>query len=205
MSVELDIAHDDEEDLAHRAVGDPAALKALVDATSGENRRLRGRAAVALELVSREHADLLVPYTGDLADALHRPEARTRWSVLDAFTRIIGIDSRGTDKAVPGAEASLFDEESGQVRTSAFVFLTQYGSTTEMRSAKVWPLIDEAIQCYHGDPEFTDMLNATLLFASGKLAPEVRTELAQRMKFDAENSKGPLGRRARQIIDATAR
>ena len=35
----------------------------------------------------------------------------------------------------------------------------------------------------------------------GKLAPSVKKELGARMAFDASNGKGPLKRRAQQIID----
>ena len=80
-------------------------------------------------------------------------------------------------------------------------FLCALGATTENRSEKVWPLLDEAIQCYHGDLEFLDMLVAVIDLSSGKLAPQVKEELAARMKFDAENGKGQLGKRAAQIVE----
>ena len=38
-------------------------------------------------------------------------------------------------------------------------------------------------------------------FSAGKLAPSVKKELGARMAFDASNGKGPLKRRAQQIID----
>ena len=73
------------------------------------------------------------------------------------------------------------------------------GATTENRSEKVWPLIDEGIQCYHGDVEFNEMLLALVDFSTGKLAPSVKKEFAARLKFDADNGKGNLGKRASQI------
>ena len=63
----------------------------------------------------------------------------------------------------------------------------------------MWPLIDECIQCYHGDLEFQDMLIAVVDFSAGKLSSQVKEELAARMKFDAENGKGMLKKRASQI------
>ena len=66
-------------------------------------------------------------------------------------------------------------------------FLCRLGSTTENRSQKVWPLIDEAIQCYHGDIEFQEMLVAVIAFSEGKLADEVAEELKSRMAFDAKS------------------
>ena len=69
------------------------------------------------------------------------------------------------------------------------------------RSVEVWPLIDEAIQCYHGDLEFGDMLVAVVEYSQGKLSDSVKAALAERMAFDAANSKGSLQRRAQQILD----
>lgn len=95
----------------------------------------------------------------------------------------------------------MFDEDNGFVRLSALRFLCALGATTENRSQKVWPLLDEAIQCYHGDYEYQDMLSAIVLFSEGKLAPEVKQGLIDRVSFDAEHSKGSLKRRSQQIID----
>lgn len=83
-------------------------------------------------------------------------------------------------------------------------FLCKLGATTEKRSEKVWPLIDEGIQCYHGDLEFQDMLLAVIDFSQGKLDGSVKSALADRMRFDAENGKGMLRRRANQIIENVA-
>ena len=80
-------------------------------------------------------------------------------------------------------------------------FLCRLGATTEKRSEKVWSLIDEGIQCYHGDLEFQDMLIAVIDFSQGKLAPEVKAALADRMRFDATNGRGMLKKRAIQIVE----
>ena len=87
--------------------------------------------------------------------------------MLEALTIMVDFDSRTCAKALPEAESSLFDEESGPVRLGAMRFLCKYGATTAARSEKVWPLIDEGIQCYHGDLEFNDMLVALTDFSKG--------------------------------------
>lgn len=143
----------------------------------------------------------LVDHAGALVDALNRPEAQTRWECLDVLTALVDRDTRACDKAVGGAETALFDEDSGPVRLAAMRFLCALGATTENRSEKVWPLVDEAIQCYHGDLEFQDMLAAVVDFSAGKLSSDVKSDLAERMKFDAENGRGALKRRASQIIE----
>lgn len=178
-----------------------ADVKEIAQGLSGASRRTRQQAAARLSQIARDDPSAVLPVGADLIDALNRPEARTRWECLDALTALIELDSRLCDKAVAGAEASLFDEESGPVRLAAMRFLCKLGSTTENRSEKVWPLIDEGIQCYHGDLEFQDMLLAVTEFSLGKLSASVKEELAARMSFDAKSGKGSLKRRAAQIID----
>lgn len=186
---------------AQTAIKDPQLLKTVVDALAGASRRARQNSAAILSEVAKDHADLLIPYESELVDALNRPEARTRWECLDALTHLVDKDSRACDKAIAGAEVSLFDEESGPVRLAAMRFLCKIGATTETRSEKTWPLIDEALQCYHGDLEFNDMLIAVTEYSQGKLSDSVKASLAHRMAFDASNSKGALQRRAQQIVD----
>lgn len=186
---------------ASEVIENPDLLTKVVEALSGASRRTRQNAAAVISEVAKRRADLIEPYSNDIIDALNRPEARTRWECLDALTVLVESNSRACDKAIAGAETSLFDEESGPVRLAALRFLCKIGATTEARSEKTWPLIDEAIQCYHGDLEFNDMLLAVVDFSAGKLSEGVKAELAERMSFDASNSKGSLKRRAQQILD----
>lgn len=191
----------DIKDLAGKASGDKRVLADLITNISGSSRRLRQVSASALALVAKDSPELLVEHAGAISDALNRPEAQTRWECLDILSSIIAIDSRACDKAIPGAETALFDEESGPVRLAAMRFLCRLAATTENRSEKLWPLIDEAIQCYHGDLEFQDMLIAVIEFSEGKISSSVKEALGARMKFDAENAKGALRRRAQQILE----
>lgn len=187
------------EELAKAAVEDDGVIAETVGQLEGSSRKKRQVAASVLSAVSRIDASKLVGYTDQFNDALARPEAQTRWECLEILTNIVPLESRLCDKAIPGAENALFDEDNGLVRLAAMRFLCALGATTENRSKKTWPLIDEGIQCYHGDPEFQEMLAAVVGFSAGKLDPEVKEELAARMAFDAANGKGALGKRAKII------
>lgn len=202
MGNELDLTSALASQIAEACKDDDAMLREVVDGTAGADRRMRQKCAEVLAALSEIDAGRLAPYSAEMADALSRPEARTRCFILDAFRGLVAADSRATDKAVAGAETALYDETSGPVRLAAFRFLATYGATTEMRAERVWPLIDEAIQCYHGDSEFDDMLLATLAFAQGKIGSKVSSELSERMSFDAANARGPVGRRAKAIVEA---
>ena len=192
----------EEEQQLDRLQNDREALEALVEDLSGRSRRNRQLAAHSLALLSERDPELLAPYIPDLIDALYRPEAQTRWEALDALTQLTSTHARETGGAFEGAEIALFDELSAPLHLSAFRFLTVWGSSERRRSEKVWPVIDEAIQCYHGDLEYRDMLALLLDFANGEITGNVAEQLAARLQFDAENGKGAyIKARSREIYD----
>lgn len=194
-------ADDDKSVVAAAAIADDKALIAVVDALSGDDRRLRQFAASVVHEIASEDPSLLKSHAGELADALHRPESQTRWEVLGTLEKLVEVDARCVDKSLTGAETALHDEESGVVRLAAFRLLASYGATTSHRSERVWPLIAEAVRCYHGDAEFQAMLVALHgLVSSSSTADEVKLAAAEIMRFDAENGKGLLKRRAHAIV-----
>lgn len=167
------------------------ALSAMVEDLSSHSRRKRQTAARVIKLLAERDAAKLVPFAEELIDALYRPEAQTRWEILDALTLLIpAAGDVDFDAAYDGAEDALFDELSATLRLSAFRFMAAWGAVTPARSTKVWPVIDEAIQCYHGDLEYRDMLGSLYEFARGDIDAQVAAELAGRIRFDAENGKG---------------
>ncbi len=191
-------------DLATAALGCEEVLTEILQQLSSSSRRGRQNAASVLALVAKSAPEKIAPYSDEFIEALDRPEAQTRWESLDVLTELVHVDSRSCDKALVGAETALFDEDNGFVRLAALRFLCTLGATTENRSQKVWPLLDEAIQCYHGDYEYQDMLVAINSFAGGKIAAEVKEGLAERVKFDSEHGKGALQRRSQAILDTLA-
>ena len=189
------------EQLAHVALGNKDILEGLIERMNSSSRRTRQNTASTLSFVAAAQPEAMLPYLDVVVDALERPEAQTRWESLDILTALVPFDADRCETALPGAEGALFDEDSGPLHLAAVRFLCRIGSTSQERSVKVWPLIDEAIQCYHGDLEFGDMLVAVTEYSQGKLSDSVKASLAQRMAFDASNSKGSLQRRARQILE----
>ncbi len=181
---------------------DPSIAEEMVSRLEGSSRRDRQNAAAVLSIVASRNPEVLSSHIGAFVDALKRPEAQTRWECLDALTALVDIDSRACERAISGAEGALFDEGSGPLHLSALRFLCRIGSTTSTRSQKVWPLIDEALQCYHGDFEYQDMLAAVVGFAEGKIDDSVKDALKARMEFDANNGKGALKKRSQQIVEA---
>ena len=169
---------------------DETELDRVVGDLSVHSRRKRQFAARVIRLLAERDPERVAPYIDDLVEALELSEAQTRWEVLDTLNVLVETHGKEVGAAFEGAETALFDEDSPTLRYSAFRLLCTWGATDRGRSKKVWPIIDEAIQCYHGDMEYRDMLGCLHDFASGKIEGGVAEQLAQRLRFDAENGKG---------------
>lgn len=188
------------EQLAQALLENPEALEEVVSRLKGSSRRARQNAASTLSVVASLDPAALLPYCDAVVAALERPEAQTRWECLDILSALTSLDAAACGAGLAGAEGALFDEDSGPLRLAALRFLCRFGATSSDRSVEVWPLIDEAIQCYHGDPEFQDMLIAIVGFAESGVDAGVADALKGRMEFDARNGKGMLKKRASHII-----
>lgn len=185
-----------------QALADHQVLQTIIDALCGEARRARQFSATIVSAIAKEKPEVLEPSVDNLVDALHRPEAETRWEILDALYYMIPSCLERSDEVEEAAEESLWDENSGPARLAAFRLLCAMGAADPKISEEVWPSIDEAIQCYHGDLEFNDMLGELILFANGNASDEVKGKLADRMAFDAKSGKGVLGNKAKTIVSA---
>ena len=189
------------EQLAGIAMENPDLLKELVSRMEGTSRRVRQNAASVLAVVSHQSPELLMPYANSFVAALDRSEAQTKWESIDILAHLMACGFEVSDSLLDMVEDALFDEDSGSLRLAAMKFVCSYGSKGERAAVKSWPLIDEAIQCYHGDPEFSDMLSAVLKFAQSGLPADVSQGLKTRLSFDASHARGSLKKRAQQIID----
>jgi hypothetical protein len=191
----------DKDELAAKAAKDPKVLAAVMEALAGADRRQRQHASRVVHALAIHDPDKLRPCADALADALERPESQTRWEILGALEKLVATDARIIDKSLQGITTSLHDVDSGVVRLAAFRVMCSYGATTARRSERVWPLIDEAIRVYHGDAEFTAMLSGVTRLVSGAASDEVKFAAAERLEFDAEHTKGLVGRRAKRIVE----
>ncbi len=191
-------------DKAKFGAGKITELDRLIDELSGAVRRTRQEASHTICAMLRENPKTAEGQEARLAealiDALFRPEAQTRWEALDALRELAAVSPELVDDAYEGAEASLFDENNSRVRIAAFCLLCRMAAASEEASDKVWPLLDEAIQCYHGDPGYRDMLLGLLELAEGKASDATKQALCERISFDAENGRGYVRERSTQIV-----
>ena len=159
------------------------AVDRLVQELGCPTRRIRQFAARVLHLLAERDPQRVVPCVPALIEALDRPEAQTRWEALDALTALATTCPEQLGDAFEGAETALFDEISSTLRYAAFRLLCVWGATSVERSREAWPILDEAIQCYHGDLEYRDMLGCLYEFCQGEIDAEVAEKLALRLKM----------------------
>lgn len=193
---------DSRTELAQQACQERAVLEELVEQLASTSRIRRQKTASVIALVADEDASVLVPYIEQLGEGLMHPEAQTRWELLHVLNALGALGQTFDDEVIGAAQDALYDESNGIVREAAFRFFCSYGAASPAHSDEVWLYIDEAIQCYHGNGEFTDMLTCLVEFAQGDISMETSTALASRMRFDAENGSGTLRMRAGQIMEA---
>jgi len=191
--------------VADQAILDTEILTALIESLSSDQRRVRQFSAAAIKEVASKEPKILIASVPAIADGLHRPEAQTRWECLEALSFLAPLNAEGLEEVIEGAETSLFDEESGMAHLAAMHFLCAYGALSAKRAILVWPLIEEGIQVYHGDPEFVDMLVSVECFAAGKIGQATKARLSARMEFDAKNYMGAVGRIAQHIVELCAK
>lgn len=179
-----------------------ASLEDVLAQLSSPNRRQRQEAARIVAAVASQTPDQLAVHAETLVEALDNPEAQTRWEILDALSALVDIEPDAVAPAADAAETSLFDEDSAAARLSAFRFIARLGATGPEASDSAWPLLDESIQCYHGNPEYRDMLNALLDFVRGDISDASRSALVDRISFDAENGRGYVKAFSAEIVQA---
>lgn len=181
-------------------------LDCALEQLAGPSRRMRQDAARVIAKLIKEEPETIEPQieqvSAALIDALFRPEAQTRWEALDALSEICSAHPKLVKDAYEGAEASLFDDINSRVRIAAFCFLCRLGASDAKQATKVWTLLDEAIQCYHGDQGYRDMLGALLEFAKGKASKDIKEALAERLAFDAENGHSYVQTLSAEIVAA---
>lgn len=188
--------------LARSAVEHKHIYKLVLSHYECSSRKNRQHAAGVFNLISQEHPEALLPIIPSLLEGLERPEAQTRWNTLEALENLVPLAPDECLKAFDGAEDALFNDKDGFLREKAFSFFCTLASLSSETAARVWPLLDEAIQCYHGNPEFPGMLAGLLRFVECDLPQDVKDALKERLAFDAKNNKGSLGKRSLQIIEA---
>lgn len=177
------------------------ALAAQVECLQSPRRRTRQDAAREIGRYAQEHPEWLVPFSKEFEQALTCKESQTRWEMLRALATIAYVDDSVLTDVVHTAESSLFDDESVAVRLAACRYLTVYGAQSEKNSNQVVALVGEFMQCYHGDPEYRDILSYVLHFAQGSISQDAAQVISEHVSFDACHSHGYIRKFSADIIE----
>ena len=187
-------------EMAENAMKSKKVFEQVVSSLSCASRIDRQQAAETIYFIAQKKPEKLFQSIPEMIDALNRPESQTRWESLRALAILAKIEPKACEQAFESAEIALFDEESGILRLSAFQFFSSLGSVNALLSKRCWVLLSEAIQCYHGEVEYDDMLDALLQFTNGKIDKSVKQDIKEIFAFDLENSKGSTHQKTLAII-----
>ena len=173
--------------------------KELAEALGHKSRATREYASQVKVELARSDAELLQDFAGDIVDALNRPEALTRYSMIEVIGELAQNNPKVISDAYELLQECLYDEDSGTVRLYAFRILARHGATEPEKSLKVWPDLSMALRCFHGDPEFMAMMSELILMLGGKADQQVKEAAVELFAFDAENARGELRKKAETI------
>ncbi|MHB9004776.1 MAG: hypothetical protein ACYC6C_12060, partial [Coriobacteriia bacterium] len=90
----------DRDAVVEMAMRGKRAEQAVWDALAGDDRPQRSLAARVVNELAVQKPEMLKERGVELADALDRPEAQTRWEILGALEKMVAIDARVADKAI---------------------------------------------------------------------------------------------------------
>lgn len=185
---------------ALHAARNKKVMSKLVTRLSDASKVERSRAAKLVHDAACIDATRLEPHVDHMVAALDNPEPQTRWEVLGALEELALVKPMLLDKAVEPTTHSLHDEDSSVVRLAAFRLLATYGASSIRRAEKTWPLLDEALRCYHGDSEYPGMLTALAVLVEGRAPAPIVAEAAALVEPDASHPKATIARGARRVF-----
>jgi hypothetical protein len=87
-------------EVAARVIDDPDSLPALAEGLSLDDKLLRARTCMSLEVMSRTHPELLAPLAPELVRTAERETvAQARWHLAEIFGNV-PLDRKHTERAV---------------------------------------------------------------------------------------------------------
>jgi hypothetical protein len=106
-----------------------------------EMRHVRAGAAKIVEIVAESEPERVAPRLDELLPALQAAEPQTRWMAIRVFGFCARLNEAWAEKAIPFAEAIAESEEGLCLRSSADLFLGDYGALSKRNAAAVMPIL----------------------------------------------------------------
>ena len=176
-------------------------IKELFFALDDKHAIVRVDAAKRLHVLVSDDPVSYKKYIPNFIKALDNFEAQTRWEVLECLMCLVKVDPKSCSEAIEGAQRAMFEELNHVLTLNAYKFLAMLGASSVSNSKKVWPFIKDAITLFDGDLDYDKILLHTCLFAGGNISAPIKKELAEIVRFDAENTEGVIGYRAKCVLE----
>lgn len=134
------------DEVAQQVLGRPALFRALFQGLTCDDPVVRIRAADAMEKITRQRSDLLVPYKKKLLEvSACAEEKEMRWHMAAMLPRL-RVTASERAAAVDILYEYLKDPNSSIVRTSAIQGLAEFAWRDRRLMARVVPMIEELTQ-----------------------------------------------------------
>lgn len=190
----------DAKDLARRVDSEPGLLVPVAFDLYSGSMLARANAARIMRFVSRRSPGLLVPFAGDLVDALDSSSRRVRTDAMRALEAIASVVPEAVSEGAGEVAVSLHDPASAHVRRGAFRVLATLVGECPDHAPVVWPWLDEALRVHHGDTAYPALLEAATGEALEVAPREARARLALLARLDAEDSRPAVRRIAERLL-----
>jgi hypothetical protein len=150
--------------LGARIGRDPLLLLSLVLDLYDPVPIVRSDAAASVRRTAVDLPASVLPYAGDVASALGCPERRTRWEALQALQALASHDARELVRLGEDVANTLYDSDSPAQRRLALAVLETLSRCSARAAALLWPLFDEALAFFRGEPEYPLVLASAVVF-----------------------------------------
>ena len=134
------------EEVAREVVDNPALLPALAEGLYSEDKLIRGRTCMAMEVISREQADLLAGTVPQLVELASRATvSQVKWHIAEVFANI-PISGADGERIIP-ILLQYLDDRSRIVKHCAVQALGVLGKMSPRRTeiaSRISPVANES-------------------------------------------------------------
>jgi hypothetical protein len=160
---------------------DEAVALATYQKEEPGGRAVRSAAAKIIGIIAEERPELVVPHLKSIFPALEVGEPQTRWMSIRIFGYCAALAPQEALKAIPFAAKFTSGKEGLCLRSSADLFLGDVGALSPAYAARVFPLLERAMETRVKNEE------DWLLEALGKIFDRLRPEFQKKAIDFAKN------------------
>jgi hypothetical protein len=163
-------------------------------------RAVRSAAAKIIEIIAAERPEKIVPHLKSIFPALEVGEPQTRWAAIRIFGFCASLAPAIALEAMPFAAKFTAGKEGLCLRSSADLFLGDVGALSPAFAARVFPLLEKAMETRVKNEE--DWLLETLGKVFERLRPEFREKAVDFAKLFEKAGRAATRKRAARILAA---